>query len=271
MYQLLRRVFPRRLASLQAAFVLIVLMTSRNAIAAPTDSIEQRVKACSACHSLQDRRGPDAYYPRIAGKPAGYLYNQLINFRDGRRHYPLMTYLLEHLSDDYLHEIAHYFSALKAPYPPPHKTNVSKAMLEQGGALVRHGDKSRDLPACSACHGEAMMGVAPSVPGLLGLPRDYIAAQLGAWKGNSRHALAPDCMAHVAKKLTHQEVAAVSAWLAEQPPTHAIIAAPDGIDWPMQCGSVPASSGAQAPVKSPTNAPTNMQTGATTNAQRAQP
>jgi cytochrome c553 len=30
---------------------------------------------------------------RIAGKPAGYLYNQLLNFRDGRRNYPLMTYI----------------------------------------------------------------------------------------------------------------------------------------------------------------------------------
>jgi hypothetical protein len=38
-------------------------------------------------HRLPRSRGPrraDGYYPRIAGKPAGYLYNQLLNFRDGR-------------------------------------------------------------------------------------------------------------------------------------------------------------------------------------------
>jgi cytochrome c553 len=237
--------FFRGATKWRTAAVLAALFIAQSATAAPTDSIEQRVKACTACHSLQNKRGPDAYYPRIAGKPAGYLYNQLVNFRDGRRHYPLMTYLVEHLSDDYLHEIAQYFSDLKAPYPPPQRTRVSSAMLDQGRTLVRDGDKSRDLPACSSCHGESMMGIAPAVPGLLGLPRDYIAAQVGAWKGGSRHALAPDCMAKVANKLTQQEVDAVSAWLAEQLPPHD--AAPERIlNWPMQCGSVPASlQGAQ--------------------------
>ena len=40
-----------------------------------------------------------------------------------------------------------------------------------------------------------------SVPGLLGLPRDYLAGQLGAWKSGIRHALAPDCMAEIAERL----------------------------------------------------------------------
>jgi cytochrome c553 len=238
--------FSRCTIAARTTMALAALLMAQTAAAAPTDSIEQRVKACSACHSLQNKRGPDAYYPRIAGKPAGYLYNQLVNFRDGRRHYPLMTYLVEHLSDDYLHEIAQYFSDLKAPYPPPQPSSVSSAMLEQGRTLVRHGDKSRDLPACSSCHGESMMGVAPAVPGLLGLPREYIAAQVGAWKGNSRHALAPDCMAKVANKLTQQEVDAVSAWLAAQPPAHEPAPEHIAVNWPMQCGSVPASlQGAQ--------------------------
>ena len=45
------------------------------------DSIAQRVLACTGCHGAQGRAGPDGFYPRIAGKPAGYLYNQLLNFR----------------------------------------------------------------------------------------------------------------------------------------------------------------------------------------------
>ena len=47
------------------------------------DTIGQRVLACAACHAQKDR--DDAYFPRISGKPEGYLYNQLVNFRDGRR------------------------------------------------------------------------------------------------------------------------------------------------------------------------------------------
>jgi cytochrome c553 len=32
------------------------------------------------------------------------------------------------------------------------------------------GDPARRIPACVQCHGDALMGVAPSIPGLLGLP-----------------------------------------------------------------------------------------------------
>ena len=28
--------------------------------------------ACTTCHGKEGRAGPDGYYPRIAGKPAGY-------------------------------------------------------------------------------------------------------------------------------------------------------------------------------------------------------
>jgi cytochrome c553 len=79
------------------------------------------------------------------------------------------------------------------------------------------GDATRGLPACVACHGAAMTGVLPAVPGLLGLSRDYLNSQLGAWQTGQRHAQAPDCMAAIARKLSGQEVAAVSAWLAAQP------------------------------------------------------
>ncbi|MEO6016219.1 MAG: c-type cytochrome, partial [Polaromonas sp.] len=70
------------------------------------DTIAQRTLACTACHGPQGRAAPEGYYPRLAGKPAGYLYNQLLNFREGRRHYGLMTQLIEPLSDAYLMEIA---------------------------------------------------------------------------------------------------------------------------------------------------------------------
>jgi cytochrome c553 len=168
------------------------------------DNIAQRSMACTACHGAQGRAGPDGYYPRLAGKPAGYLYNQLLNFRDGRRHYGLMTQLVEPLSDAYLMEIAQYFSALDLPYPPPAAATPSAGV-------------QRRVPACVACHGQAMTGVAPQVPGLLGLPRDYLNAQLGAWKTGQRRAHAPDCMKQVVDRLSLDDLNAVASWLAAQP------------------------------------------------------
>src|SRR5215831_1683408 len=69
------------------------------------DTLKQRLQACFACHGPEGRATPDGFFPRIAGKPAGYLYNQLQNFRGGRRANATMTYLVDLMSDEYLHEI----------------------------------------------------------------------------------------------------------------------------------------------------------------------
>ncbi len=177
----------------------------------------QRTLACTACHGKEGRAGPDGYYPRIAGKPAGYLYNQLVNFRDGRRRYGLMTRLLDPLSDAYLMEMAQYFSALDAPYPPPSRAQVTPDVMLRGETLVKQGDAAKKIPACVQCHGDAMTGAQPATPGLLGLPRDYLNSQLGAWQAGQRHAHAPDCMGQVARQLSPQDLTAVAAWLSSQP------------------------------------------------------
>lgn len=180
------------------------------------DTLAQRVKACVACHGQDGRATTDGFYPRIAGKPAGYLLNQLRNFRDAKRTYPMMTYMVAHLNDSYLQEIAEYFANQHPPYAAPQPILASAAAFERGRRLVKLGDPSKKLPACIACHGDKMTGLAPFIPGLLGLPRDYLVAQLGAWQTGSRHASAPDCMQTVAKQLDAADIAAVSAWLAAQ-------------------------------------------------------
>jgi len=182
-----------------------------------SDDIAQRMLACTGCHGDQGRSAPDGYHPRIAGKPAGYLYNQLRNFREGRRHYRLMTQLLMPLSDAYLQEIALHFAGLDLPYAAPPVSAASPQQRARGEQLARRGDPARDLLACTDCHGAALTGVLPATPGLLGLPRDYLVAQLGAWRGGTRRAHAPDCMATIARRLAPEDLAAVADWLASQP------------------------------------------------------
>jgi cytochrome c553 len=208
-------------------------------------AMAQRTQACTACHGPQGRAGPDGYYPRLAGKPAGYLYNQLRNFKDGRRHYVLMEGLLAPLSDDYLRDMAEYFASLTPPYPRPLPSTASPTALARGRTLALHGDAALQLPACVQCHGQALTGVMPATPGLLGLPRDYLNAQLGGWQTGQRQAHAPDCMAEVARKLSPEDVNAVALWLAAQPvpdPAHAAVArpprTPGQLPLPL-CGSAP--------------------------------
>jgi cytochrome c553 len=80
------------------------------------DTMEARMRACTTCHGSSTEATRDGFSPRLAGKPAGYLFNQLASFRDGRRTaYAPMVYLVQYMSDDYLHEIAAYFSQLSLP------------------------------------------------------------------------------------------------------------------------------------------------------------
>lgn len=219
--------------------LLVLLLASRISDAQQLpDTIAQRVAACTACHGKEGRASSDGYYPRIAGKPEGYLFNQLTNFRDGRRQYPLMTYLLDHLSDAYLHEIASYFSEQRPPYPPPQPTDASPAVMERGRMLVLNGDSSKNVPACVACHGQALTGTAPAIPGLIGLPRDYLNAQFGAWKNGIRKAKTPDCMAQITQKLSLDDINAASSWLAAQPVPDNSHPAKLTVKLPLSCGSV---------------------------------
>lgn len=204
------------------------------------DTIAQRAIACVACHGKEGRATSEGFFPRIAGKPAGYLYNQLLNFREGRRRSPSMTYLVAHLSDEYLKEMAQYFSGLHPPYPRSQAATVSPATLERGRVLVVSGDTSRNIPACLACHGQKLTGMLPAIPSLVGLPRDYLNSQFGAWKTGSRRTAAPDCMAQISKQLSPEDIGAVSAWLASRPiPADMTPAAALSIKLPIPCSSAP--------------------------------
>lgn len=206
----------------------------------PPDTIAERVRACAPCHGSQGEGTRDPYFPRLAGKPAGYLYNQLVAFRNGRRHYPPMNYLLEYLPEDYLKEMGEYFASLNPALPPPTEPTVSPDVLSHGQALVTQGDASRNIPACTSCHGPSLTGMEPGIPGLLGLRPNYVSGQLGAWRYGTRTALAPDCMQQVAARLTEADVTAIAAWLASRPAPQERRSAPKGsYALPFACGSEP--------------------------------
>lgn len=202
--------------------VAMLCVTSRlhaqvqSTVTAP-DSTATRVMACTACHGEKGQGSRDDYFPRLAGKPAGYLFNQLVAFRDGRRNYPPMNYLLAYLPDTYLREMADYFANQQTPFPALPKPNVTPQVLALGKKLALNGDDVRHIPACAACHGPSLTGVSPDIPGLLGLNSKYISAQLGATRYGTRVTTATNCMQKVAAQLSEGDIAAVSAWLSSLP------------------------------------------------------
>jgi len=229
----------------------LVFMAFSAASAAETpdaelDTLQQRVKPCTSCHGTEGRATREGYFPRIAGKPAGYLFNQLLNFREGRRNFPMMTYVTQYQTDDYLREIAAWFGSQQAPYPPPMPTKAAPEVLSRGHQLVTRGDETLDIPACTSCHGKRLLGVKPAVPGLLGVSQDYLTAQLGAWRSGVRAAAAPDCMGQLVRRMRNEDLDAATSWLASQSvpegqePEESLEQPP-----PLHCGSI--EQGLRAP------------------------
>src|SRR3954468_11740688 len=211
------------------------------------DTMEERARPCTTCHGAETHATSDGFSPRIAGKPAGYLFNQLASFRDGRRTYAPMVYLVQYMSDEYLREMADYFAALQLPYPAPEPAAATPADLARAARLVERGDPARGVPACVECHGEKLSGVQPAIPSLLGLPRQYMNAQFGAWRSGKLRSVEPDCMAEVARRLAPEDVPALTAWLSSQAPSQAKPRT-SGRKLPLECGSLAALAKPQLPM-----------------------
>ena len=124
------------------------LLCAGEAWCAVPDTIAERMRPCGACHGRESVATADGYSPRIAGKPAGYLLNQLRSFRDGRRTYAPMVYLVQYMSDAYLREIADYFAGLdlrRSRWWPP-ATRLRAARRSSATATARR-TSPRAVPA----------------------------------------------------------------------------------------------------------------------------
>lgn len=235
------RVAVRRLVS---TVLLVSLLPLRVAVAQSPpqvpDTMEARVAGCAPCHGARGEGTSNDYFPRLAGKPAGYLYNQLLAFHEGRRRYAPMNYLLAFLTPDYLGKMAEFYADQRPPAQPIVIPTAPPEALAHGRDLVANGAPDRGIPPCSACHGPKLTGMAPGIPGLVGLRPAYISSQLGAWRYGTRTAIAPDCMQIVASLLTENDVSSVSAWLASLPLPDDPSPLPAGtLTTPLPCGSEP--------------------------------
>ena len=205
------------------------------------EDLTDRLAACNACHGSRGEGLAGAEYnPHLAGKPAGYLAEQLRAFRDGLRVYPQMTWLLRNTDDAYIDAIAAHYAAM----PPRTRPDSARAALDPAATarahqLVFEGDPARGVPACAACHGSALTGVEPGIPALVGLPAEYVVAQFGAWRTGVRRARAPDCMADIASALDPTDVRLIATWLAAQGHAEPMPPAPAGsLVPPVDCGAL---------------------------------
>src|SRR5690554_6210450 len=182
------------------------------------NTMEQRLAACSQCHGEYGYGNTtDPNIPRLAEKPAGYLYKQLLSFKNGEGRSAAMEYVVRQLSPEYLKKIAEYYAAQSVPFHEHAIPELADELMQRAETLVNEGDSRRGVPACKHCHGPALTGVKPMIPGILNQPYDYVASQLRLWRNNKRSTESTQCMLVVANRMREADIDAVAAWLAIQP------------------------------------------------------
>jgi len=212
----------------------------------------EKSQVCIACHgekgiSLQPN------YPHLHGQHQTYLLRQMRTFRDGGdRRDPIMTPMLENMTDQDLVNLAAYFSSFDAVLGSATEdsgssaavmpTPVAPAKDGSGGAASEPAQQTAEVApaaapteqaaaapaeptvagdpsagqtksaACAACHGMDGRGTTPLFPNLQGQKAEYLARQLRAFRDGNRQ---DPTMAPMAMALTDQDIADLAAFYAD--------------------------------------------------------
>ncbi|MGS2720948.1 c-type cytochrome [Paraglaciecola aestuariivivens] len=199
--------------------LLICLFFGANATALAQGDVEQgkaKSVTCAACHGA-DGNSAIAMNPKLAGQHANYLVKQLNEFKlasqtggkEGRNN-AVMNGMAAALSEQDIQDLAAYFAA-----QTPTEGAASEEFIALGTKLYTGGDLERGITACIACHGPKGNGTSLSgFPDISGQHAEYIASQLKAFRSGDRANSINGMMADIAKRMTDEDIEAISSYVA---------------------------------------------------------
>ncbi|MDF2235146.1 c-type cytochrome [Albimonas sp. CAU 1670] len=175
---------------------------------------------CARCHG-PDGAGPaeGGLIPRLDIQPEAALRAALESYAEGARASGIMGHAVAGLDAQTLAQLAADYAA--APMGAgPGIGAASPEALALGERLAREGLPDRDVGACQGCHAPEAGQGRESFPRLAGQHAPYLAAQLRLFA--SEHPRGGGAFAALMTRATHaleaDEIEAVAAWYAAQPP-----------------------------------------------------
>ena len=172
---------------------------------------------CVACHqgdgSGMNVPGGESW-PRLAGMDASYIAKQLHDFKAGRRQNASMLAFANMLDDQQIADVAVYYSEM--PVTGAQGGDVDESLLDRGEQLALRGDWDHYIVSCQSCHGPRNEGAGGAFPGIASQHAGYIESQLQDWQADERSNDPQNLMGAVAKRMSDEDIRAVSAWLASQ-------------------------------------------------------
>ena len=191
----------RRVPILAAAAAVVLGAHAMAQAPAPSGDVAAKAQVCAACHG-PNGNSTDPQYPVLAGQNARYIYLQLKDFKEGRRHDPQMDPMAAPLSRDDMLALADYFSKQK-PAPVAFKADPAK---------VAAGRKKADEVLCPMCHLGEFAGQ-NEIPRVAGQHYQYVKKQLADFKARRRTNDAGN-MTAVAGALSDEDIENLAQYIA---------------------------------------------------------
>lgn len=180
-------------------------------------------ETCVACHG-PDGNSPQGMWPNLAGQHAGYLYQQLKDFKAGEeRLNSQMTGMVSGLDDQDMRDLAAFYA------DQPHKVMGAEdeARVERGEKIYLGGIPDKGVAACVACHGPRGRGnPAADYPRVGGQWAQYLLMQLEYFAAGHGHESGEDIeetqrvnddnamMRALAASMSEEEMRAVAEYMA---------------------------------------------------------
>jgi cytochrome c553 len=174
------------------------------------------VQPCAQCHGPDGTGDPNGAFPRLDIQSEAYLAAALEGFSSGERASGIMQSAVGGLDPNQLRALARYYAEIEARPVPLPEEEIPAAVLGRGEELALRGDAGRNIPACSACHGQDARAEFPRLDGQY---QAYLANQLRLFAGGTRGGAGfSGLMETAAHSLDEDDIEAVSAWYARRQP-----------------------------------------------------
>ena len=164
---------------------------------------------CTMCHGAQGLSVSNA--PNLAGQYPEVVIKQLYDYKNGKRANAVMEALAKGLSERDIQDLAAYYAFL------PKARTAPTTYDEKLPALVRVGDPLRNIAPCISCHGGVDQKI--GTPWIEGMPKEYLVAQLAAFKRGDRRNDSAAQMRNMARPMTDAEIEEVSSFYARKAST----------------------------------------------------
>ncbi|MBC8028329.1 MAG: cytochrome c4 [Steroidobacteraceae bacterium] len=175
--------------------------------------------SCQACHGEKGNSTVPAQ-PNLAGQNAAYLREQLALFKAKKRNNPVMQSFVDPLSEQDFADVSAYYAA-----QTPAGLEADPSFWKAGEALYTSGDATRQIPACTACHGPAAQGNPGSgYPALRAQHSTYTVKQLQDYLTQNRYRDSTDpakvnttansvMMSTIASRLSPEDIRNLASYL----------------------------------------------------------